>query len=362
MTSKNPWGNNSNTPNGGNKGGNTPNNGNNGPELDEMLIKMRDMIGGGGPSGNAPSLGGIGLVAAVLLALWLLSGLFIVQPGHEGVVQRFGAWERTKDTEGLSYRLPFPIETVELVNVQEVRRLPIGVNNEGTQRIAFRNSDENENLMLTTDANIVDISLVVFWKIQSAEDYLFRVDDQINTIKKVGESALREVVSQTEMTPIITNKRAQVEVKIQEIMQANLDDYQSGVRITQVLIQNASVHPDVEQAFNDVQGAKQDAENVQNQADRYKGEILPVARGQAKRLLAEANAYKEAKVARATGDAKRFDEIYSAYLSGKDVTKERIYIETMEEVLSNAQVTVIDSESNGSGVIPFLPLDRIKKD
>lgn len=358
MTSKNPWGNGPS-----NDQGNTPPNGRGqqSPELDEVMNKVRDIFGGnnGGHKGQSTRPFFYGAIA--LLLLWLASGIYIVDPGHEGVIQRFGAWERTKDVNGPGYHLPWPIESVKIVNVQEVRRLPIGL--QGETRIGRSNRGiSDENLMLTSDANIVDISLVVLWNIQSAENYLFRVDDQINTIKKVGESAVREIVAQTPMTPIITTQRAQVGEQIKNIMQSHLDSYQSGVRVTQVLIQNASVHPDVQQAFNDVQGAKQDAENVQNQAQRYQGEILPVARGEAKRILAQADAYKEAKVARATGDAQRFEDVYTAYLSGRDVTRERIYIETMEEVLKNAEVTVIDSEKNGSGIIPFLPLDRTRKE
>lgn len=365
MTGKNPWG---NYPE--NSNGSTPprrpqsGHGNQPPELEEMITRMRDMFGAGGTGskGGQDPKKPIIIAAIILGLLWLASGIYIVQPGHHGVVQRFGAWDRTKDINGPGYHLPWPIESVQIVNVQEVRRLPIGIDGAGLQGNRGTRGRADENLMLTSDANIVDISIEVQWNIKSSENFLFKVANQEETIKKVGESAAREIVAQTPMTPIITTQRSEVADRILTIMQEQLDSYDSGVHIERVLIQNASVHPDVQQAFNDVQGAKQDAENVQNQAERYEGEILPVARGEAKRILAEANAYKEAKVAQATGDAQRFEDIYAAYLSGQDVTKERIYIETMEEVLRNAQVTVIDSEGNGSGVIPFLPLDRMRRE
>ena len=355
MTSKNPWGNTPDNQPGGQSGGTGDQQP---PEIEEMIARMRDIFGTGGGAGKTSPKNPIMLAGLVLVLLWLASGIYIVQPGHHGVIQRFGAWERTKEINGPGYHLPWPVESVQIVNVEEMRVLPIGIRS--GNRIGAGHNVSDENLMLTEDANIVDISLEVQWNIQSSENFLFSVANQEETIKKVGESAVREIVAQTPMTPIITTQRTEVANRILKIMQEQLDSYESGVRVNKVLIQNASVHPDVQQAFNDVQGAKQDAENVQNQAERYEGEILPVARGEAKRLLAEANAYKEAKIAQSTGDAQRFEDVYSAYLSGRDVTKQRIYIETMEEVLRNAQITVIDSEENSSGVIPFLPLDRMR--
>ena len=162
------------------------------------------------------------------------------------------------------------------------------------------------------------------------------------------------------MLPIITTGREEVSQRVEEILQTHLDEYNSGVDVREVLILSATVHPDVENAFNDVQGAKQDAENVQNQAQKYREEIIPVARGQAEKMRLEAEAYKAATIARSTGDAQRFDDIYSAYVNGKDVTRERIYIETMQEILSNAATTIIDSE-NSQGVVPYLPLDQVKR-
>ena len=217
-----------------------------------------------------------------------------------------------------------------------------------------------ESLMLTSDRNIVDLDVVIQCNIKSAEDYLFEILNQENTIKKVAESAIREVVGQTDMFPIITTGRAGVAEAIQKIIQENLDEYKSGVNITQVLIERADVHPDVQASFQDVQSAKQDAEDIQNRAEAYREDILPRARGAAIKNLQEAQAYKESTVAKATGDADRFNSVYKAYLTGKDVTRERIFIETMEDVLQNANKIIMDGGSS-QGVVPYLPLNEINK-
>ena len=213
--------------------------------------------------------------------------------------------------------------------------------------------------MLTSDRNIVDLDLEIQWNIKSSEEFIFEIQDQENTIKKVAESAIREIVGQTPMFQIITNKRQQVADKTKEIIQQNLDEYKSGVNITQILIQQAEVHPDVQNAFQDVQSAKQDAEDVQNRAEAYREDILPKARGQAIQMLQQAEGYQQSVIARASGDADRFNSVYTAYLSGKDVTKERIYIETMEDVLRNAQKIIID-DNGGQGVVPYLPLNELQ--
>ena len=215
--------------------------------------------------------------------------------------------------------------------------------------------------MLTSDRNIVDLDLVIQWNIKSSEDYLFEIRDQENTIKKVAESAIREVVGQTDMFPIITTGRAAVAEAAKAIIQQNLDEYKSGVNITQVLIERAEVHPDVQAAFQDVQSAKQDAEDVQNRAEAYREDILPRARGEAIKMMQEAEAYKQSTIARSKGDAERFNAVYEAYLSGKDVTKERIFLETMEDVLGNAQKIILDSDA-GSGAVPYLPLNELGRD
>jgi len=360
----NPWGNNK-----GNKGGKKPSKPTNindarnkrgqEPDLDELLKKaqsnLNDMLPGGFGGGAIGAVMGL-----VLLVLFVTLCTYIVKPGEQAVVQQFGAWERTKSQEGLSFKLPWPIETVTKVNVNEIRRMNIGFV-EGFSRGGNQVRDiAEESLMLTSDRNIVDIDLVIQWNIKSAEDYLFNIKDQEATIKKVVESAIREQVGKTNMFPIITTDREKVADQTEIIIQSNLDEYNSGVNITGVLIQTAEVHPDVQKAFQDVQSAKQDAEDTQNRARAYREDILPKARGAAAQLMQQAQAYEESTVAKSTGDADRFNSIYQAYLSGQDVTKKRIYLETMEEVLSNAQKIILDSNGKGSGVVPYLPLNELK--
>ena len=303
----------------------------------------------------------MGLAIIAVVALWLASGFYIVEPGTHAVEQRFGKWSETKTEEGLGYHFPWPIEVVSKVNVSEVRRMQIGFSEVigGRSSASGKRDIPDESLMLTSDANIVDLDLVVLWNISSADNYLFKIFDQENTIKKVAESAIREVVGQTPMFPIITQERAEVANKAREIMIKNLEDYESGVNITQVLIQEAEVHPDVQGAFQDVQSAKQDAIDKQNVAQAYREDILPKARGEAIKMTQQAQAYKQATIAKASGDAERFNSVYEAYLTGQDVTKKRMYLETMEQVLQNAQKIILD-EKGGSGVVPYLPLNELK--
>ena len=305
------------------------------------------------------SFGGLPIITLgilIVLALWAASGLYIVNPGENAVIQRFGAWDRTQAEPGLGYHLPAPFETRRVLNVEEIQNLTIGFTS--GRRSGNREIPE-EALMLTSDRNIVDIHLIIQWNIKSAEDYLFNIYDQQNTIKKVAESAIREVIGQTNMFQIITTGRTSVADRTRQIIQDNLDAYESGVNITQVLIDKAEVHPDVQGAFQDVQSAKQDAEDVQNQAEAYREDILPKARGRGIQMMQQAEAYKQSTVAKAQGDAERFTAVYKAYLSGKDVTKERIYIETMEKVLRNANKVILDQGENTQGVVPYLPLNEL---
>jgi membrane protease subunit HflK len=356
---RNPWGGPSpQRPQGGPPRG--PSNNDTPPDLDQMLKNFQNNMNGllpGGMGGGKFAL----LALTGLAALWLASGLFIVSPGEHAVVQRFGAWERTRVNEGLGYHLPYPIETVTKVQVNELRNMTIGFVGAATRgNVSTRRDIPEESLMLTADRNIVDLDLTIQWNIKSAEDFLFRVQDQEATIKKVAESAIREAVGQTPMFSTLTTGRADVAAKTTTILQENLDEYHSGVHITGVLIQSAEVHPDVQAAFQDVQSAKQDAEDVQNQAQAYREDIIPRARGNAIQLVQQAQAYREAAIARAQGDASRFNAIYESYLSGQDVTKQRMYIETMEDVLKNAQKIIIGDQGN-QGVVPYLPLNELNR-
>lgn len=362
---KNPWG------GGGSGRGNDNGGGGNrgsygggrGPDqdFDDIFGRFQDGMKGflpGDFGGGKTILIGIGVVAA----LWLASGFYTIGPGEHAVIQRFGAWEKTVDQEGLNYRLPAPIETMTKFNVNEIRTMNIGFAApiSGGRNTAGGRDVPEESLMLTSDFNIVDLDFVIQWNISSAEDYLFNIENPDNTLRKVAQSAIREVVGQTRMFSIITTERGAVADQAKTIMQKILNDYKSGINITQVLINSAEVHPDVQSAFQDVQSAKQDAEDVQNRAQAYREDIIPKARGAATRIKQEAEAYKQSAIARATGDADRFNSVLSAYQSGQDVTKERMYIETMESVLKNAQKIILD-DNGKQGVVPYLPLNEISR-
>lgn len=364
--SKNPWGNASNGNSGGRGNGGGRSGGGNGqgpdqPDLDEILRKAQQNFGGAFSGGN----GGNGKIMVLALlglgALWLSSGFFVVNPGEQSVIQRFGAWSRTQAEPGLGYHLPVPVETHTILNVEEIRNMNIGFRELTSRSGNSVNRDmPEESLMLTSDRNIIDLDLTIQWNIKSAEDYLFNIQNQEDTIKKVAESAVREVVGQTDMFPVITTQRERVADRTKSILQQNLDLYHSGVNITQILINKAEVHPDVQEAFQDVQSAKQDAEDTQNRAEAYREDILPKARGTAKQLAQQAEGYKQSVIARANGDAERFNQVYAAYLTGKDVTRERIFIETMEQVMGNANKVIME-QSAGNGVVPYLPLNELNK-
>lgn len=357
-----PWENNSNNndshnPWGGRSGGRRGSGGSNHdqPDLDEMWRKtqdgLRDILPGNMGGGQV-----IGLVIGAIIALWFASGFYINQTYENTVIQRFGQWDRTQTESGLGYALPWPMESITQVDVTNERSMTIGFDQSGSSI----KDVPSESLMLTEDKNIVDLDFEIKWNIKSAEDYLFNILNQENTIKQVSESAMREVVGQNLLFSVLSSRRDKIVEDVRTIIQQNLDEYKSGVHISQVLIHQAEVHPDVQSAFQDVQSANQDAEDIKNRAQAYREDILPRARGEAIQMVQEAEAYKQSQIAKATGDAKRFDSVYSAYKDGEDVTKERIYIETMENVLRNASKIILDNDGNNS-VVPYLPLNELNK-
>lgn len=346
---KNPWGNpqkpsgSSNKPTGG---------GSDVPDIDELLKKAKENFNLGGGDDGEGKIIIFGLI--VIGVLWLASGFYRVLPNENAVIQRFGELSRTQAEPGMGYHIPWPVETLTKVNVTEDRRMTIGFGGSGRTKRDI----PDESQMLTSDANIVDIDVVVIWNIQNAHDFIFNIKSQEETIKRVAESTTREVIGQTELQPIITTGRELVAQRIQKLTQDTLDAYGSGVAIKQVLIQDATVHPQVMEAFDDVVAAGQDAERFQNEATIYKNDILPRARGEAIKMIQDAEAYKQSRIVKAEGEAERFNQLYDAYKGGKDVTRERIYIETMEAVMEKADKTIIDQENGTQGVMPYLPLKR----
>lgn len=292
----------------------------------------------------------------ILLLVWLASGFYQVQPNEEGVVLRFGAYADTTDS-GLHYHLPYPIETVEKVNITQERSINLGVVE------AYNNGDRNsfnESHMLTGDENIVDINLTIVWRIENAKDYLFNMQNPDETVRVAAQSVLREIVGQSEMMPIISGDRGKVEDETKAELQKVLNEFGSGIKIVRVKLQKADPPKQVVDAFNEVQRAKADMERFKNEAEAYRNEVLPKARGEAVQRLQNAEAYRQAVVNRAQGDAERFLSVYNAYKDGKDVTIKRLYLETMEEVLSHSNKVIIDSPAKGSNVVPYLPLDKLQ--
>ena len=289
--------------------------------------------------------------------LWLASGLYRVEPEEQAIITQFGRYTGTVETQGLNYHLPWPIESAQKVNVTFERRLEIGFTGYGGGN---RSDIPEESQMLTGDANIVDIDFVVQWKIADARHFVFNIREPENTIKKVAESAMREVVGQNDLQDIITDKREDIASRVRQTIQKVLDSYQSGVSISQILIQDASVPGPVLDAFEEVIRATQDAETRKNEAYKYRNQIVPRAQGEAIRLIKQAEAYKEQVVSKAQGEAKRFNNIYSVYKQSPAVTRERLYIQTMQDVLEGNQTMVVDG-ANGAGPLPFLNLTNLRR-
>ncbi len=293
-------------------------------------------------------------VAAGIALLWLASGFYQIQPNEEGVVLRFGAYNRST-TPGLHYHLPYPLEYVYKVNLTQERSINLGVQES-------RNLSANtftESHMLTGDENIVDINLTIVWRVENAKDYVFNMQNPDQTVRVAAQSVLREIVGQSKMMPIISGDRGKVEDETKEELQKVLNEFGAGIKIVRVKLQKADPPKQVVDAFNEVQRAKADMERFKNEAEAYRNEILPKSRGEAAQRLQNAEAYKQAVVSKAKGDAERFLSVYEAYKNGKDVTIKRLYLETMEKVLSNSDKVIIDSGKKGNNVIPYLPLDRI---
>jgi membrane protease subunit HflK len=335
-------------------GGSTP------PDLEELLRRSQDKLRKVLPGG---SLGGRGfvLILVAALAFWGLSGFFRVQPDELGVVLRFGKY--TRDARpGLNYHLPYPIETVLLPKVTRVNRIDIGMRLvEDIRRGSTVRDIPEESLMLTGDENIVDVDFAVFWIIKpnGAAEYLFNIQMPEGTVKAVAESAMREVIGRLEIQPILTGARQNIETNVQELMQKILDDYGAGIQVTQVQLQKVDPPSAVIDAFRDVQAARADAERAQNEAQTYANRVVPEARGRAAQIMQSAEAYKEQAVAEARGQTARFLKVYDEYKKAPEVTRQRMYLETMERLIGSNQTIILDSGgANSGGVVPFLPLDQ----
>ncbi len=348
-----PWG---APPGGGNGSGSR---GQRPPNIDEVIEKLQKIINkffpGGKSSGSKPFVFGI----VLLLVIWAFSGLYRVLPDEQGVVLRFGKFVSTTQP-GLNYHIPYPIETVLTPKVTKVNRIDIGFRSASdTGRSSGLDDVPEESLMLTGDENIVNIDFSVFWVIKDAGKFLFKIQSPVETVKAAGETAMREVVAKSNLQPILTAGRSKIEIEVQEIIQSLLDEYESGIQITQVQTQKADPPDQVIDAFRDVQAARADMVRSKNEAEAYANDVIPRARGDAAKILQEAEAYKKQVVAAAEGEASRFVAIYNEYAKAKRVTQERMYLETMEKVLADIDKVIIDRKAGG--VVPYLPLPELSK-
>ena len=331
------------------------------PNIDEVIKKIQEFINKylpGGKSGGLPII----LVVSILIVIWGLSGLYRVLPDEQGVVLRFGKFTSTTQP-GLNYHIPYPVETVLTPKVTKVNRMDIGFRSE--RDTGFGSSTgvadvPEESLMLTGDENIVNIDFSVFWVIKDAGKFLFKIQDPSTVVKAASETAMREVIAKSNIQSILTEGRSKIEIETQEIIQSILDEYESGIQITQVQTQKADPPDQVIDAFRDVQAARADMERSKNEAEAYRNDVIPRARGEAARILQAAEAYKKQVVAQAEGEASRFISIYNEYALAKVVTQERMYLETMEKVLADIDKVIIDKNVS-SGVVPYLPLPELKK-
>jgi membrane protease subunit HflK len=345
------------------------------PDLDQLIAQARSFLRGLLPTGGGrptlPRSGGRGVALLVLLviAVWLATGFYRVQPDEQGVVLRFGAFDRTS-LPGLNYHIPWPVESVLTPSVTHINRVEVGfaqssdqpvlrmtsrglvseVSRDGTQSIPA------ESLMLTGDENIIDIDFAVFWRVRDAGQYLFDTRHPDATVKQVAESEMREVIGRTPIQPALTEARASIETDVKAGMQAILDQYKAGVEITQVQLQKVDPPADVIESFRDVQRANTDAERMRNEAESYRNDIIPRARGDAAQITADADGARQASIVEATGQAQRFASVYAAYQAAKDVTLRRLYIETMQAIVSKTPTTVLDSSIKGA--LPLLNLPQ----
>jgi membrane protease subunit HflK len=349
---KGPWG------SGPQSSGPTP------PDLEEFLRrgqdKLRSVMPGGGLGGR-----GVFLIAILAFMFWVGSGIYFVQPDELGVVLRFGEYVRDASA-GANYHLPYPIETVLTPKVTRVNRIDIGMRVvEDSRRGGSSMRDlPEESLMLTGDENIVDVDFSVFWLIKpdkGASQYLFNIQNPEGTVKAVGESAMREVIGRSEIQPIITGARQNIESAVQELMQKTLDKYEAGVQITQVQMQKVSPPSQTIDAFREVQAARIGAESAQNEAQAYANRVIPDSRGRSAQIIQAAEAYREQTVAEATGQASRFLKVYEQYAKAPDITRRRIYLETIERILGRTEKIILDSGPGNGGVVPYLPLNELTR-
>ncbi len=334
------------------------------PDLDEVWRNFQKKLGaifgnrgGGNKSGSesgAPMgpkhLGGGALVlAALVLGIWLASGFYIVNEGQSGVVLRFGRFSEVT-TPGLRWHMPYPVESRQIVNVSQVRSVEVGYRNNVKSKIL------KESLMLTDDENIVDVQFAVQWVVKSARDYVFENRSPDDTVLQAAETAIREVVGKSSMDYVVQQGRADVQARVHKLMQTILDRYKTGIEIQKLNMQNAQPPEKVQAAFEDAVKAGQDRERQKNEGQAYANDILPKAKGMAARLMQEAEGHRQRVEQEAMGDAERFNQVVAEYKKAPQVTRDRLYLDAMQQIMTNTTKIVVEKGGNN---LLYLPLDKI---
>lgn len=340
------------------------------PDLDELWKQLNQRINslfggkgggkdggdqGGGTMGGRPPAALAGLLVGLAILVWLASGFYIVDQGKKGVVQRFGKLTQTTEA-GAQWRLPWPFESHQVVNVDGVRTIEVG----------YRGKSKNlaESLMLTDDENIVDLQFAVQYNLKSAEDFLFinryeNIEDGDDVVRQAAETAMREVVGKNKMDFVLNVGRTEVAVSAKKLMQEILDRYKTGINVSQVTLQNVQAPEQVLAAFEDVQKANQDRDRLKNEAQAYANDVVPRARGVAARLLQEAEGYRQKVIANAQGEASRFSQVLTEYQKAPVVTRQRLYLDSMEQVMTRSTKVVVDQK--GGNNLLYLPLDKLQQ-
>ena len=350
-----PWGGKDNKGRGPFGGGPKP------PDLEEVLRKGQDRLKNLMPGGMG-SMRGILLIVLVVVVVWLLTGFYRVETNQQAIELVFGRPRGAPTGEGLQYNLPGPLGRVIKVDVTNQRSVTIGAGapSDGrTSRGGSRTIATSENLMLTGDENILDVGFVVFWQVQDSVKYVFNVPNPDETVKAAAESAMRQVIGRSQLQFAQTEGRSRIEQDARDEIQRMLDSYGAGIRVTQLQLKQSDPPQQVIADFRDVQAARANKEGKINDANGYRNEILPRAKGEAETIVQAAEAYRAEILNRAQGDAQRFISVYNQYILAKDITTQRIYLETMEQILRNVNKVLIDKSSGG--VVPYLPLPELRR-
>ena len=348
----NPWESGGNNPWGGGSSNNR--------DLEDSIKKAKEKFGKfkiGGPRN-------LSILIIVALIIWLATGFYRVEPDEQGIELLFGKWNQTTTEPGLHYFFPIPIGKTMTPKVENVRKINVGYRSASELGFSSNSSDRNvleESLMLTGDQNIVDVNFTVLYKIKDAGNFLFKLRNPETTVKDMSESVMREVVGQRDLEFLLTGGRQEVEQVVRSDLQDILDEYESGILVQSIQLQSVNPPALVIDAFDEVQRARQDKEKLVNEANSYLNKIVPNARGDAAKLVQEATAYKEQVIKQAEGVAQNFIDVYNSYKDTKYVTRQRIYLETLTEVLEGPNKIILDDTGGGQGVVPYLPLNEIKK-